>query len=351
MQTRRYDIDAMRVIAIGLLLIYHTAICFQPWGAMIGFLVAPRSWPEIWPAMSMLNVWRIPLLFFVSGMGLQMAMGRYTLKQVWLERIKRIGIPLLFGSMVVVPLQTMIILYYYQQTPAYIPGMAHLWFLGNILVYALVLSLIVHLIPAFFHSYFLRLSSGVAGAIILLLLIMLALALESFILDPRPFELYAFTLHGWVIGWIAFVGGYMMMAAGEKLWLVLRKSKWLLLATAFSLFLKRVYPSPMVADGLWLSLESTLWIFGFFGFCNTFLNKPIPFFAQWKEAAYPVYILHMLFLHVGSVILFPLQLPAALGFGLLLFFVLVGSLLVYQFMVRRYQWMRYLFGLRNSGRR
>lgn len=348
MQTRRYDIDALRVIAIGLLLIYHTAICFQPWGAMIGFLVAPRGWPEIWPAMTMLNVWRIPLLFFVSGMGLQMAMRRRTLKQIWLDRCKRIGIPLLFGSLVVVPLQTMIILYHYHLPPAYMPGMAHLWFLGNILVYALVLALIVHRIPTVFHAVFHRLSSGISGAIAVLVLIMMSLALEASILDPRPFELYAFTWHGWVIGFIAFVGGYLMIAAGEKLWYVLRKGKWLLLVMAFSLFLKRVYPSPLVVDGLWLSLESTLWIFGLFGLANTYLNKPVLFFAQWKEAAYPVYILHMLFLHVGSVILFPLQLPAPLGFGLLLFWVLFGSLMIYQYLVRRNKWMRWLFGLRSN---
>lgn len=135
MQTRRYDIDAVRVMAIGLLLIYHTAICFQPWGAMIGFLVAPRGWPEIWPAMTMLNVWRIPLLFFVSGMGLQMAMPRRTLKQIWLDRCKRIGIPLLFGSLVVVPLQTVIILYHYQQPLAYMPGMACIDYVGTCILF------------------------------------------------------------------------------------------------------------------------------------------------------------------------------------------------------------------------
>ena len=49
-----------------------------------------------------------------------------------------------------------------------------------------------------------------------------------------------------------------------------------------------------------LSLESTLWIFGLFGLANTYLNKPSLFLTKWKEAAYPVYILHMFFLHLGS---------------------------------------------------
>ena len=66
---RRYDIDWVRVIAIGLLLIYHVAIGFQSWGIMIGFIANEKTWESLWIPMAMLNVWRIPLLFFVSGMG------------------------------------------------------------------------------------------------------------------------------------------------------------------------------------------------------------------------------------------------------------------------------------------
>ena len=36
--TRRYDIDWLRVIAIGLLLVYHIGIGFQPWGVFIKFI-------------------------------------------------------------------------------------------------------------------------------------------------------------------------------------------------------------------------------------------------------------------------------------------------------------------------
>ena len=39
---RRYDIDWLRVIAIGLLLIYHIGIAFQPWGVFIGFIQSEK---------------------------------------------------------------------------------------------------------------------------------------------------------------------------------------------------------------------------------------------------------------------------------------------------------------------
>ncbi|MBT6472399.1 MAG: acyltransferase family protein, partial [Candidatus Marinimicrobia bacterium] len=87
---RRHDIDWLRVIAIGLLLIYHIAIIFQPWGLFIGFIQSEESVKTLWTPMTMLNVWRIPLLFYVSGMGLYFAMKKRNWKQLLLERTKRI---------------------------------------------------------------------------------------------------------------------------------------------------------------------------------------------------------------------------------------------------------------------
>ena len=87
---RRYDIDWLRVITIGLLLIYHIAIVFQPWGVFIGFIQSDRSLESLWIPMTMLNVWRIPLLFFVSGMGVCFAIRKRNWKQLLLERTQRI---------------------------------------------------------------------------------------------------------------------------------------------------------------------------------------------------------------------------------------------------------------------
>jgi hypothetical protein len=43
LSNRRYDIDWIRVIAIGLLVIYHVAVGFQPWGIMIGFITTKKN--------------------------------------------------------------------------------------------------------------------------------------------------------------------------------------------------------------------------------------------------------------------------------------------------------------------
>ena len=90
---RRHDIDWLRVVTIGLLLIYHITIIFQPWAMFIGFTKSAESVEALWTPMTMLNVWRIPLLFYVSGMGLYFAMRKRNWKQLFLERTKRILLP------------------------------------------------------------------------------------------------------------------------------------------------------------------------------------------------------------------------------------------------------------------
>ena len=142
---RRYDIDWLRVIAIGLLLIYHIAIVFQPWGVIIGFIQSDKSLESLWVPMSMLNVWRIPLLFFVSGMGVCFALKKRNWKQLFLERTKRILLPFLFGVFFIVPIHFLIWQKYYSQDLTYALTRSHLWFLANIFIYVIVLS------PVFFY--------------------------------------------------------------------------------------------------------------------------------------------------------------------------------------------------------
>src|SRR5688572_16004478 len=117
--TRRYDIDWLRVIAIGLLLIYHIAIGFQPWGIMIGFITNKESWPTLWLPMTMLNVWRIPFLFFVSGMGVYFAMQQRSWKELVQERFIRILIPYIFGAVVIFPLSMLLLQHYYNWEISY----------------------------------------------------------------------------------------------------------------------------------------------------------------------------------------------------------------------------------------
>ena len=142
---RRYDIDWLRVIAIALLILYHIGIAFQPWGVFIGFIQNDKPLESLWIPMSMLNIWRIPLLFFVSGMGVCFAMRKRDWKQLLMERTRRILLPFVFGILIIVPIHLFIWQKYYRQDLTYSIQPSHLWFLANIFIYVVVL------LPLFYY--------------------------------------------------------------------------------------------------------------------------------------------------------------------------------------------------------
>ncbi|MCA6078921.1 acyltransferase family protein [Fulvivirga sedimenti] len=345
---RRFDIDWLRVIAIGLLLIYHITIGFQPWGIFIGFIQNDQPLESLWIPMSMLNVWRIPLLFFVSGMGVSFAIRRRGWKELIMERSRRILVPFLFGMAAIVPLHILIWQDYYHQDLKYIFHPSHLWFLGNIFVYVMVLSPVFFYLKNHRNGAFERGLNKLLKNPLGLLVIMVPFILEAELIRPESFELYALTLHGWVLGAIAFFTGYCVVYSGLAFWNTVTTWRWVLLGLALTFYLVRVIVFELRSPDFMMSVESNLWIFTVFGFGHRHLNKPGKALQYLSEAAYPVYIIHMFFLYLGSSILFTLGIPASVKFILLNLFVLTGCFLLYEFVIRRVRFLRPLFGLKNK---
>lgn len=66
--------DWIRAAPIGLLIGYHIAISFQPWAPLVGFLRSSRPLEALNLPMFALKVWRIPVLFCISDMGMRFAL-------------------------------------------------------------------------------------------------------------------------------------------------------------------------------------------------------------------------------------------------------------------------------------
>ena len=343
---RRYDIDWLRVIAIGLLLIYHMAIGFQPWGVFIGFIQNNEPMESIWVPMSMLNVWRIPLLFFVSGMGVCFAIGRRNWKQLLVERSQRILLPFVFGTLTIVPLHKLLWQRYYHQDITYVLDPSHLWFLGNIFIYVLVLSPLFFLMKAHQNGTFHRWLGTLFSTPVGLLAITIPLIVEAVLLNPESYELYALTMHGFWLGLLAFLFGFCCVHSGEAFWQTVLKWRWLFTGVALSLYLVRLIIFELKGPNYLIAFESGMWIFAVFGFGHKYLNRPGSVLSYLSQAAYPVYIIHMVFLYLGSALIFPLNLSAELKFILVNFFTLIGCFVVYELIIRRANLLRPLFGLK-----
>ena len=215
---RRHDIDWLRVIAIGLLLIYHIAIVFQPWALFIGFIKSDEPFEALWKPMTMLNVWRIPFLFFVSGMGLYFAMRKRNWKQLLMERSKRILVPFLFGIVAITPLHMYIFQKYYNMPLGYHSHQGHLWFLGNIFVYVILLSTVFYYLKKHEKGKIQRALSALMSHPGGPLLISLFFVIEVLLVKPQIFVLYAQTWHGFFNGLLAFFFGFLFVYSGKSFW-------------------------------------------------------------------------------------------------------------------------------------
>lgn len=343
---RRYDIDWLRVIAIGLLLIYHAAIGFQPWGIMIGFISNPKSWESLWTPMSMLNVWRIPFLFFVSGMGVYFAIQNRNWRQLISERAVRIGLPFLFGMFFIVPISVLISQYHYRWELKYTPNPGHLWFLGNIFIYALILSPIFFYLKGNEDGKLVSWIKTVMGNPLGMSLVVAAFIVEVLLVNPNPFEMYAMTWHGFFLGLLAFFSGFCFVLSGDSFWKMILKWRWLFISAAAVLYAYRLFQFPIPVPSYRLAIESNLWIISIFAFGYKYLNQPSKILDYLSQAAYPVYILHMIFLFLGSILIFPSNIPVPLQFILVLLFTGIGCFATYEFVIRRINIIRPLFGLK-----
>lgn len=345
MTERRYDIDWLRVIAIGLLLIYHIAIIFQPWAMFIGFIKSNELIQELWIPMNMLNVWRIPLLFFVSGMGVYFAIRKRNGRALLLERTKRILVPFLFGIVAIAPLHIFIFQKYYHIPLGYMAHPSHLWFLGNIFSYVLILS------PIFFYlkkkeGPLIKVLAAVMNNPLGPLMISVFFVIEVLLVKPSIFEMYVQTWHGFFLGLLAFFFGFLFVYSGNSFWQTVLKWRWLYFGLAVTFYVVRLLVFELKAPAYLVAIESHSWILTVFGFGYKYLNKPGAALSYLSQAAYPVYIIHMFVLYAGAAIILPLAIPVFLKFVAIISFNFAGCYFLYEFVIRRVGFLRPLFGLK-----
>ena len=81
------------------------------------------------------------------------------------------------------------------------------------------------------------------------------------------------------------------------------------------------------------------------GLATAHLNKATPFFRYARAAVFAVYILHYPVQFILSYVLFPLALPATLKLILLITGILLLSVAIYEFLLRRVSVLDILFGI------
>lgn len=378
MNTRRHDIDFLRVFAFSLLILYHVAMFYvHDWGWHVKSAYQ-AEWLQL--PMTFVNQWRMSLLFVISGLAISFIWGRYKPGRLALRRIWRLLLPLLFGMAFIVAPQP-----YYEALskgiiePGFIdfmgryltfqdfPGDAwggeeiitwtwnHLWYLPYVLMYTLLL------IPLamFFDGPGKALRSAfqnLRGAWVVLVPVVPMMFYGYFIYPHFPGftgalmdDWYAHAMYG-----TFFLIGY-LVGRDPGFWSELARMRKVLLALGVVSFAALMGFRELVtvdsgvlakqALGFTIYLNRWAWILVVLAWGHYLVRRPSRALTYATAAIFPWYILHQTITVVAGYELSKFELGPVLE-PLLVFGITVGGCLaLYEYVIRRVPVLRPLFGL------
>jgi len=366
---RRYDIDWLRVIVFGLLIIYHVGMFFVPWGWHIKN-DATYDW-MMWP-MRFVNQWRLSILFVISGMGTCFALSRRSGSEYRRERWKRLGLPLIVGMILIVPPQVYIERitdgdftgsyfnwYFWNAFDGIYPSgnfsWNHLWFLPYLLFYSLILSPLFIYLRNYPDNKLIRwLRHRITTPFGLCIFIIPLYCAEAFM---EPF----FNVnHAFIGDWFAltsylflFLYGYLMIRMGNVLWDIIAKTKFQALITGIISFgiLVLIWHQE---DSVFIHFTEAFvkvfnlwtWIIVLFGYAHHWLNKPSDILSYCNTAVYPFYILHQTITIILGYYILKTDFGLLLRFSILTIGTFLFSWLLYEYVIRRIGLLRPFFGLK-----
>ncbi len=103
MTERRYDLDWLRIVAFGLLILYHCGMFYVTWGWHVK---SSHASDAIEPLMMLTNPWRLTLLFLISGAATRFMADKLSAWKLTSSRMGRLWPPLLLAVFLIVPPQS-----------------------------------------------------------------------------------------------------------------------------------------------------------------------------------------------------------------------------------------------------
>jgi glucans biosynthesis protein C len=360
---RRYDLDALRVLAVLLLIVFHSARVFDVFDPF--YVKNPEtSDPLSWAVVAFLNPWHMPLLFVLAGAATWLALGHRGPRAYVGERTRRLLIPFLFGVLLIVPPQAFLASRFrgddgsvgsflgdYWTVEGDLTGYdgsftpAHLWFIGFLFIFSLVA------LPLFVRWHGRRLRTR-------WLLFAMPLVLVAANELPAPNDgpqnpWYSLAL---------FVAGFLLLADERAEGVVHRGWRPLLAAAVVTMTTVMVVWSSGTGDG-WRDgspvdvgftvLEEAntwLWVLALLGAGKALLGSPIRGLRYASEASFPFYVLHQTVIVAVAYVVVGWNLGVGPTFTTVALASLVLTLLLYELVVRRTRTTRFLFGMRSAAR-
>lgn len=361
---RQYELDWLRTFAILILLFFHTARIFdgEPWHIKNAETDARF---DLWLAFT--HAWRMPLLFFVSGVGSYYATQHRSLPGYVVQRFKRLIIPLIFGVLVILPPQ----LYYekiqlfgsygdvYKSLFNYIPLqngkliLHHLWFIAYLFIYSLMALPLLWLLRSAgagrFNSFISRYLSHPAS-LVLIPGTCMALTQYAFLPDHNFRATFSIYFLFFLFGMILYANPTAremhrhrkLFLAGTLMLVIVYFWTYLYITSDRSehfIFMETLH-NVTVGYVAWFMVITAV------AYGQIYLNKTNRWLPLLNEGIYPFYILHQtVIVALGYyVIRFPWSIGAKFWFISLS--TLVICVAIYITLIRPFRVTRFLFGMK-----
>ncbi|HEX2207761.1 MAG TPA: acyltransferase [Longimicrobium sp.] len=373
-RARRHELDWLRVIAILLLLFFHSAMPY----------VAEWDWhlkngetsPLLMEANYFLSRWRMALLFLISGVGTAYALGFRPARGYLRERARRLLIPLTFGILAIVPPQIYMerladgasYRSYLEFWPSVLQGRPypegntswhHLWFIAYLFLYSLAaLPLFLYLRSERGRGMRAAIGARLAGPALYLLGLPLGLVLATLyvrwsgpqnVVDDWGHLVYYFGF---------FIFGYLLAEAeGAWRWMETNRRTSLLLAAASIVIINYLrwngaepewgYNAGNAALQVLQGFNAWFWVLAILGFGRRHLAFRNRILDYASEGIYPFYLLHQTVIVV--IAFYVIRAPDGVWakFWFTSFVSLALTIAIYDLLVRPYRVTRFLFGMKN----
>nr|WP_299382122.1 acyltransferase family protein [Allomuricauda sp.] len=375
MDKRLHYIDWLRVMAFGSLILFHCAVPF----------VEHYTWeinnqetsPWITRVIWWLHQWRLPLLFFIAGVGVRFSLKKRSVPAFMGERFVRLFVPLAFAIFFITPFQVYFewlqkgrieegFLDFYPTVYEIVPypdgafTWSHMWFVAYLFVFTILLLPIFSMSKVkWFKGWVPFLSALFASPITHLVLAL-------------PFVGYFYWLYiDWpeqgslISDWYVFVSSITFYLLGfllgslQNFWnncltyrkLFLRIAVVLAIVLMWTYFWNWEANKPSEQDqiytfGLFNAFHIWTIILACIGYTMKYLNFENKYLSYLNTAVYPFYIMHQAVIVASGYYVLQWEAPIFIKLFLLIVICLATIGLLYHFVIRNTMITRVLFGMK-----
>ncbi len=359
-------------MAVFLLFFFHAACVFHPWSDY--YIKNDQLNPVItYIFVWAVGHWHMSLFFILAGASTYYALKKRSGVEYIKERVRRLFIPLIFGTLILVPPLSYLGLLnhsdYSQSFIAWLPNffhlqtadlsgyflggltVGHLWFILHLFVYSLIsLPLFLYFNRDSGRQWIKRITGVLMRPVVLFLLFPALLVLISrfpSVLGGNPLFYITFFILGFIL-----MSDQRLMDKIDRYRLIMLLLGVVPLAGLITMSATNSWPSniPGWADGIMDAYRNAFvpWFFilALLAYGRRLLNFTNRFLEYFTEGAYPIYILHQTVLVAIAFFVVQWGLGVGAKYAIIVALSFTGTVLAYDILVRRTNITRFLLGMK-----